>query len=73
MIYDALLCVGDRHKKIALKAIRSLRLFAGCNRIFVVTSRQNFPYFERYLAEENSLRLLDEDQIASSLVTVHGV
>jgi len=67
MTYDSVMCVGGRHEEIALKAINSLQLFSECDRIFIITTSVNFPFFERCLPEQHSLRLLDEDRIASGL------
>ena len=63
MIYDSVLCVAMRHKDIALKAIRSLHLFTQSRKIFVITSRHNFTFFEDALDKSLPVHLLDEDQV----------
>jgi len=67
MIYDSVLCVSSRHKDIALKAIRSLHLFTQSRKIFIITSRQNFTFFENMLEARFPVYLLDEDEIIENI------
>jgi hypothetical protein len=72
MIYDAVVCVAPQHKNIALKAIRSLHLFARPRRILIVTAQKNFPFFENALGTRLPIRLIDEDKIMDGL-TLHNI
>jgi len=67
MIYDAVLCVSPRHKAISLKAIRSLCLFSQPRRLYVITARQHFAFFETELEKRFPICLLDEDQIIENV------
>jgi Family of unknown function (DUF6492) len=67
MIYDAVICVSSRHKDISLKAIRSLFLFSKSRKFFVITSRQNFPFFEKNLRPHFPVHLLNEDQLMENV------
>lgn len=63
MIFDALLCVAEQHNYIAVKAIRSLRLFTRCRNILVVTSGRNIALLERRLSgQDTGVSFLDEDR-----------
>jgi len=50
-----------------LKAIRSLHLFTQSRKIFVITSRQNFTFFENMLEARFPIHLLDEDKIMENI------
>jgi len=64
MIFDALLCVAEQHNNIALKAIRSLRLFTRCRNILVITSAGNIPFLEQRLSGlVAGITFLDEDHL----------
>lgn len=64
MIFDALLCVAEQHNNIALKAIRSLRLFTRCRNILVITSAGNIPFLEQRLSGlVAGITFLDEDRL----------
>ncbi len=67
MNYDSVVCVNPRHLEIALKAIRSLRLFSSCNRIFVISQGEALSYFDHRQSGLGALRLLDEDRIFPGL------
>lgn len=67
MIYDAVLCVASKHKQIALRAIRSLDIFARPRKIFVITSTTNFGFFEDNLEGRVPIYLLDEDQLIDNV------
>lgn len=63
MTYDAVVAVAPGHNYIAVKAMRSLRLFSGASRIIVITNRNNFRVFQQLAGEDISVRLLDEDRL----------
>jgi len=64
MVFDALLCVAEQHNNIAVKAIRSLRLFTRCRNILVITSAGNLPRLEQRLSElDPGITFLDEDKL----------
>lgn len=67
MIYDSVLCVSSLHKDIAIKAIRSLHLFAQSRKIFVITSRKKFTFFKNMLEDRLPVYLLDEDEIIENI------
>jgi|GEM_PF-3472815 len=67
MIYDAVLCVSEKHKDIALLAIRSLSYFSDSRVIFVITAAKNFEFFERNLDPNIPFKLLDEDEVVPGL------
>jgi hypothetical protein len=67
MIYDAVLCVSPLNREVALKAIRSLRLFAQSRTIFVITAQKNFSFFLNNLGAEFPVRLLDEDNLIEDI------
>lgn len=62
-----MLCVSSKHKDIALKAIRSLYLFSQSRKIFVITSLNNFTFFENRLETRLPVYLLDEDQLIENI------
>ena len=63
IIYDAVMCVSAQHKDLALKAIRSLHVFAQPRKVFVMTARQNFTFFQQKLDDRFPICLLDEDGV----------
>ena len=67
MIYDSVLCVAPQHKNISLRAIQSLHLFAQPRRIYIVTARKYFPFFETALETRLPVHLLDEDTVMDGL------
>lgn len=62
-IFDAVTCVGPLRPETSLTAVRSLQLHAGQRKIFVVTSRKLFPFFEDSLEPNGALHLVDEDEV----------
>lgn len=76
MVFDAVLCVARRHNRIAVKAIRSLRLFTQCRHILVFTSASNATMLQRLCqAGDTRVRILDEDTMISgtNLETVRAI
>lgn len=76
MMYDALLCVAEHHNAIAVKAIRSLRLFTRCSNILVITSAGNLPVLEQRLnGLVAGITFLDEDRLIPEikLATIQGI
>jgi hypothetical protein len=67
MIFDSVLCVAPQHRDISLRAIQSLNLFAQPRRIYIVTARSNFLFFEKALGTCLPIHLLDEDEILDGL------
>jgi len=67
MVYDSILCVASKHKDISLMAIRSLLLFSQSRNIYVITSRENSPFFKKHLETYPSVTLLDEDRIIEGI------
>lgn len=67
MIYDAVLCVSSKHKNIALRAIRSLHVFARPRKIFVITSTKNFAFFKDHFEAWAPILLLDEDKLIDNV------
>lgn len=61
MVYDAVICVSPKHTKIAVSAIRSLKQFTEVRKIFVITSFDNFSFFNKKFNEDFSVILCDED------------
>ncbi len=60
--FDAVVCVGPQHKKIAVKAIRSLYLNAEPRLIFVLTAIENFSFLKQNLEPNLPIRMVDENQ-----------
>ncbi|HON58913.1 MAG TPA: DUF6492 family protein [Smithella sp.] len=67
ILYDAVMCVSLPHRDMALKAIRSLQVFAAPRKIFVITARQNFAFFQSKLDSHFPLCLLDEDRVIQDI------
>lgn len=63
MIYDAVFCVGPQHLGISVKAIRSVALLAQPRKIFVITGRANFDYFQQHLRGNRNIELVDEGKL----------
>jgi hypothetical protein len=61
------MCVSSQHKDIALKAIRSLQVFAESRKIFVITAPQNFTFFQQKLDDRFPVCLLDEDNVIEDI------
>jgi hypothetical protein len=72
MIFDSVICVAPQHLDISLRAIQSHHLFAHPRRIYIVTARRNFTYFENALGARLPIQLLDEDKIFNGL-TLHNI
>ena len=76
MIFDALLCVAEQHNNIAVKAIRSLRLFTRCRNILVITSAGNLAFLEQRLSGlVSGITFLDEDRLIPGvdLAAIQGI
>jgi hypothetical protein len=67
IMYDTVLCVSPRHSFLALIAVRSIALFTKTRKIFIITARSHFDFFERNLEASLPIHLLDEDELIESV------
>ncbi len=67
MHFDIVLCVSQTHLNISLRTIRSLDLFSGCRKIFIITSSDHFSFFEKKLTTDTPVHMLDEDKIIENI------
>jgi hypothetical protein len=67
MTYDTVLCVSPRHSFLALMAVRSIALFTKTRKIFIITARSHFDFFERNLEASLPVHLLDEDELIENI------
>ena len=67
MIYDVVLTISSKHKNIALKSIKSLQLFSNPMKLFIITSKNNFKFFNTYLESRSSIILIDEDLVIKNM------
>lgn len=67
MVYDTVICVSPEHKYIAIKAIKSLHLFTESKKIFVITSHDNFDFFQNKLNNNFPITLIDENTLIDKI------
>ena len=63
MGFDIVLCVSFSHRNMALFTIKSLHLFIKFRKLFVITNKKNFSFFNQYLSSNSKVILLDEDEV----------
>lgn len=63
IIYDVVMCVGQSHVNISIKAISSLLFFSDARKIFVITPQSVLNILKNRLPKTGRIRLIDESNI----------
>ncbi len=67
MIYDAVVLVGPDRHLLAIKAVRSLKVFSKARKIIIITCINNFSLFGNIGSKEVPVILKDEDALLDGM------
>lgn len=67
LVYDAVMTVAETDVVLARKSVTGLSLHSKARRIFIITARSNFGYFDGVRQRLPSVTLIDEDSVINGV------